>query len=136
MHVNLKGDTRWYLRTKWKWSSSFLFNTCALLSYSIPWPNHFNGIKSSLWNMCTFLTSLRSKEKIKCGPTKAVPLLHSSHSQTLLVLEIFFSTQILWGLKTCKALMEETDSRPFLCTGFLRATNLCLFSPFPGVISS
>lgn len=134
-----KGTPEDVYRTKWIWSSYFPFNTYVLLPYSIPWPNHFNDIESFLRNVCTFPTSWWSKEEIKSGPLRAAPLLHSAYFQTLSALEIFFSTQILWALKNARhSWKRQTFAlwiRPF-CKDFLRATNLCLFDPFPGVINS
>lgn len=59
---------------------------------------------------CTFLTSLRSKEKIKCGPTKAVSLLHFPYFQTLFSIRDLFQYPNSLSFKKWQALIEETQS--------------------------
>lgn len=116
--------------------------TCLHLPHPLSWPNHLNDVEPFLWNVY-FLSSLWSKEKIKRGSTETLPLSHFSYFQTLSALGVFFSTQILWALKK-KNLGNHEESQTWtfslwflsFWTDFLKATNLCLFSPFLGVINT
>lgn len=86
---------------------------------------------------CTFLTSLWSKEKIKCGPTKAVSLLHSPYFQTLFSIRDLFQYPNLKNARHSWKRHNQTFPLWILlfCTAVQGATYLCLFNPFSGVIN-
>lgn len=100
MHINVKGNTTWCPPS---------IECQFLLPYSFPCQtllmilNHF-------CEMCTFLPSLWSKEKIKRGLTKSYPLAPS----LLPAFEIFPSTPIPWAVKILGTRGGDRP-RPFLC---------------------
>lgn len=87
-----------------------------------------------------FLLAYDQRRKYKVGLQKLYPSC-TSYFLTLSVSEMIFSTQILWALKNTRhSWKRQTQTFPLwfllFCTDSLRATNFCLFNPFPGAINS
>lgn len=108
MHINLKGNTRRCLPNRMDVEFLLPFNA-SLFCLTHFWPNHSNDIESFLWNMCAFLSSWWSKEKIKCRLQSCAHPALSLFSGTFSIRDLCQYPNSL-SCEKCKALVEEADS--------------------------